>query len=347
VIRPIGISLSFHSSVSNHSKPTPSDTMATMQALHLRKDIPGAAPTLTLTTVPKPTLTPGHLLVKVHASAIHPSDLINAKGAFPFTTFPRIPGRDYSGTIVEGPSSLVGTEVYGTSGFTQAFSLDGAQAEYILVPEAAVAPKPKNLSAVQAATLGVPFTTANLVLRRAACKEGDVVLVLGANGAVGSAAVQLAKSIGAKVLMGTRDEKGDVNTTSDPELKKIDELTLGKGVDVVVDTVGQPGLTKAAVAKLGRGGRLAFITAPRMGVTELGVEMLDFYRMEKTLVGCNTLSYSVEEFAEELKALTPKFEDGGLKAAALGEWNELKLEDGVQAYERAGQRGGGKFVIVA
>lgn len=317
-----------------------------MQALRLTKEDPAKPPTLTLTTIPKPALTPDHLLVKVHASAIHPSDLINAKGAFPLTTFPRIPGRDYSGTVVEGPPSLVGTEVYGTSGFTQAFSLDGAQAEYILVTEDAVTPKPKNLSFVQAATVGVPFTTASLVLRRAGCKEGDVLLVLGANGAVGSAVVQLAKSLGAKVLLGTRDEKGDVNTASDPELKKIDELTGGKGVDIVVDTVGQPALTKAAVAKLGRGGRLAFIAAPRTGATELGVEMVDFYRKEKSLVGCNTLLYSVEEFAEELKKLTPKFEDGSLQAAAPGEWNEMKLEEGVQAYEKAGQRGGGKFVIV-
>ena len=247
---------------------------------------------------------------------------------------------------MEGPPHLIGTEVYGTSGFTQAFSIDGAQAEYILVSEAAVAPKPKNLSFVQAATVGVPFTTASLVLRRARTKEGDVVLVLGANGAVGSAVVQLAKSLGAKVLAGTRDEKGDVNTASDPELKKLDELTGGKGVDVVVDTVGQPALTKAAVAKLGRGGRLAFIAAPRVGSTELGVEMVDFYRKEKELVGCNTLLYTVEDFAEELKGLSSKFEDGSLKAAKPREWNEAQLEDGVQTYEKASQRGGGKFVIV-
>jgi NADPH:quinone reductase len=320
--------------------------MATMQALRLTKTDATSPPTLNLTTVPKPTLTPGHLLIKVQASAIHPSDLINAKGNFPYTTFPRVPGRDYAGTVIEGPSHLVGTEVYGTSGFTQAFSIDGAQAEYILVSEDAVAPKPNNLSFVQAATVGVPFTTANLVLKRASAKAGDVVLVLGANGAVGSAVVQLAKSLGAKVLLGTRDEKGDVNTASDPGLKKIDELTGGKGVDVVVDTVGLPALMKAAVAKLGRGGRLAFIAAPRTGATEADIEMVDCYRKEKSLVGCNTLLYTVEEFAAVLRELGPKFGNGSLTAAKAGEWHEAKLEDGVQAYEKAGQRGGGKFVIV-
>ena len=321
--------------------------MATMRGLRLTKDNPTSPPTLTLTSVPKPEVTPGHLLIRVHASAIHPSDILNSQGRFPYTTYPRIPGRDYSGTVVSGPPSLIGTEIYGTSGFTQAFSLDGAQAEYILVSEDAVAPKPKNLSFVQAATVPVPFTTASLVLRRAQTKKGDVVLVLGANGAVGSAVVQLARSMGASVLKGTRDEKGDVNTAADPELKKIDELTGGKGVDVVIDTVGQPALTLAAVKKLGLRGRLAFIAAPRTGATELGVEMVDFYRKEKVLVGCNTLVYTVEEFAKELKELGPKFEDGSLQAARAGEWNEAKLDDGVQAYEKASQRGGGKFVIVS
>jgi NADPH2:quinone reductase len=129
-----------------------------MKALRLtRQD--AALPILSLDTVPKPALTPGHLLVKVHASAIHPSDILNSKGAFPFATFPRVPGRDYAGTVVGGPLEWVGKDVYGTSGNSQAFTEDGAQAEFILVPENAVALKPKNISFAQAACIGVPFTT--------------------------------------------------------------------------------------------------------------------------------------------------------------------------------------------
>ncbi len=224
--------------------------------------------------------------------------------------------------------------------------MDGAQAEFILVPVDAVAPKPKNLSWVQAATVGVPFTTAGLALRKAGVKEGDVVFVLGANGSVGSAVVQIAKSLGAKVLAGVRNDGADVNTAADPALDALDALTGGKGVDIVVDTVGQPALTNAAVKKLGRGGRLAFIAAPRSGSTELGIEMLDFYRKEKTLIGVNTLSYSVEDFAVELKEMTPKFEAGVLRGSGSGDWTEIKLEDGVQAYEKASQKGSGKIVIV-
>jgi NADPH:quinone reductase len=301
---------------------------------------------LSLETIPKPTLTPGHLLVKVHASAIHPSDILNSKGSFGFTTFPRVPGRDYAGTVVEGPAEWVGKEVYGTSGNTQAFTEDGGQAEFILVPEGAVAPKPKNLSFAQAACIGVPFTTAALTVRRANVSAGDVVLVLGANGAVGSAVVQLAKSKGCRVISATRADGDDVNTAKDPDLSAVDALTEGKGVDVVVDTVGQPALTKAAILKLGRGGRLAFIAAPRTGASELALEMTDFYRKEKTVIGCNTLLYSVEEFAELMKTMTSSFDNGELHAAGEGEWTQVRLGDGVDAYERAKQRGAGKFVIV-
>lgn len=224
--------------------------------------------------------------------------------------------------------------------------MDGAQAEFILVEAGAVVLKPKNLSWVQAATVGVPFTTANLVLERSGAKKGETVLVLGANGAVGSAVVQLAKLRGCKVLSGTRNDAGDVNTSTDPELNALDTLTGGKGVDVVIDTVGQLALTKAAIEKLGKRGRLAFISAPRVGDTEVGIEMAGFYRGEKSLVGCNSLLYSVQEMAAVLEGLRDGFENGGLLAAKVGEWEEIKFGDGVEGYERAGKRGGGKFVIV-
>jgi NADPH:quinone reductase-like Zn-dependent oxidoreductase len=317
-----------------------------MKALRLRRQDSASPPTVSLETLPKPALTPGHLLVKVNASAIHPSDILNARGSFGVTKFPRVPGRDFAGVVVEGPRERIGEEVYGTSGFTQAFSEDGAHAEFILVSEGAVVPKPRNLSFAEAACIGVPFTTAALTLRRANVSAGDVVLVLGANGAVGSAVVQLAKSKGCRVLSATRTGGDEVNTAKDPELSAVDALTQGKGADVVVDTVGQPALTMAAVLRLGRGGRLAFIAAPRTGPTDLALEMTDFYRKEKALIGCNTLLYSVEEFAEMMKDMTPGFEKGDLKAAGEGQWTHVKLEDGVEVYEKAMQRGAGKFVLV-
>lgn len=158
--------------------------------------------------------------------------------------------------------------------------------------------------------------------------------------------MQLAKARGCKVLLATRNDSADVNTASDPTLSAIDTLTSGKGVDVIVDTVGQPSLISAAVVKLGRDGRLVFIAAPRSGSTELGIELLDFYRKGKTLIGVNTLLFSVEEMAKELDGMREGFESGALKAAAEGDWNEVPLENAVETYKKAGERGAGKFVVV-
>ncbi|RDW58041.1 alcohol dehydrogenase-13 [Coleophoma cylindrospora] len=321
--------------------------MATMKAIKLVRESPELAPKILLETVAKPELIDNHVLVKVHASAVHPSDVLNALGGFGITKFPRIPGRDFSGVITEGPPDRIGEEVYGTSGSTYAFSQDGFHAEYCLVHEDAVVPKPKSLSFTQAACIGVPFTTAALTLRKAKATPSDTVMVLGASGAVGSAAVQLAKSQCCRVIKVSRSDESDINSAKDPELASAASLTENHGVDVVVDTVGQPGLTGNAVKRLAQGGRMAFITAPRTGSTELSIDMLQFYRDEKTLVGCNTLKYSVQELAAQMKAMKQHFDNGHLKGAAEGEWTAVKLENAVGAYENAiNKRSREKYVIV-
>ncbi|KAH8809232.1 chaperonin 10-like protein [Xylogone sp. PMI_703] len=322
----------------------------TMKAVYLQRSEPGATPSITLEERPMPTLTPGNVIVKVHASPIQPSDIVNRRGGFPYTVFPRVPGRDFAGTIVEGPAERIGQEVYGTSGYEIAFTQDGFHAEYALVPETAVAPKPKSLSFEQAACLGVPFTTAWTILERGQVKPSDTVLVIGANGAVGSSAVQLARGRGCRVLTAARNDDSDINTSKDASFEGITALTDGKGVDVVIDTVGQPALTRAAVLKLAKRGRLVFITAPRTGAagsTELTVEMTNFYRDEKSLIGCNTLLYSVKEMGAVLQQITEMFDKGALDPLQLGgAWKTAKLDDAVDVYEAAGKPGGGKYVFV-
>src|SRR4051812_33881173 len=99
--------------------------MDTMKALRLTQPTPGETPKLALETLPKPAVGPGQLLIKVEASAIHPSDIVNANGRFPQTKFPRVPGRDFAGVVAEGPVDRIGDEVYGTSGPAQSFTTDG------------------------------------------------------------------------------------------------------------------------------------------------------------------------------------------------------------------------------
>lgn len=317
-----------------------------MKAIRLVKDSASSSTTVTLTSLPLPTLLPNQVLVKIRASAIHPSDVLNSKGAFPTTTFPRVAGRDFSGTIVDGPENLIGTDVYGTSGFSHAFTTDGFQAEYAVIDQDCVARKPKNLSFAQAACIGVPFTTAALTLRRASVKEGETVLVLGAKGAVGSAVVQLAKGKKCRVLGASRNDSEDINTVKDPSLEGLNALTQGKGVDAVVDTVGQPALMAAVVKKLAKRGRISFIAAPRTGSTEFDIDMKDLYREEKSILGCNSLLYSMKEMTEQMAALTEEFEKGVLVGAKEGEWTEVKLDDAVEVYGKAAAGTKQKFVFV-
>ncbi|PTB70303.1 GroES-like protein [Trichoderma citrinoviride] len=301
-----------------------------MKALQVLRETASEAARLALNELPKPALIPNHVLVRVHASAIHPSDVGNASGTFPYTQYPRVVGRDYAGVVEEGPRELVGKEVYGTSGHAYAFTKDGFQAEYTLIQEDEVALKPKNLTFAEAATVGVPFTTASQMIERAAVTESDTVLVIGANGAVGSAASQLAQNIGARVIRATRDESGEVNTDKDPELHALDALTDGKGVDVVLDTVGSPTLTVNGLKKLAKGGRLAFISAPKSGAGDLTIDMRYFYRADLSLFGCNSLNPSAKEMARRLNAITGLFESGKLKPD--GKWTPVPLDQALDAY---------------
>ena len=321
-------------------RTTPPSTMTIMRALQVMK-----ANGIHLTNVLKPEVGPGEVLVRVVATSINPSDVLNAAGGFPYTTYPRIPGRDYSGVVIDGSPEFIGQEVFGTSGRSIGFTQDGSHAEFVVIPEEAVVKKPKNVSFVQAATIGVPFTTAALALRRAHTRAEDTVLVIGATGSVGSAAVQLAKSFDCHVLTAARSATASVNISKDYSLSEVKDLCDGKGVDIIVDTTGDPNLLNAAIKVLAHGGRLSMISAPRTGSTELSVDIRSLYRNEQSLVGCNSLSYSPAEMAQQLRSLIPLFEDGRLEAPEEGKLTLIGLEDAVAAYDRIKRKLGGKLVI--
>lgn len=110
----------------------------------------------------------------------------------------------------------MGQEVFGTSGRDIGFTQDGAHAEFLLIPEDSIVEKPNNVTFAQVATIGVPFTTASLALRRTHTRPGETVLITGATGSVGSAAVQLAKSFNCHVLTASRCDSTSVNIIQDP-----------------------------------------------------------------------------------------------------------------------------------
>ncbi|KAJ5294755.1 hypothetical protein PENANT_c014G04186 [Penicillium antarcticum] len=325
----------------------------TMKALQITRS--ASSSTVSLNTLPIPTLKPGHALVKINYTCIHPSDRLNVQGLFPSITYPRIPGRDFSGTVIDisesdrlsKSESWIGKQVYGTSGSSLGFTIDGPHAQYCLIPHEALVEKPSSLSALQAATVGVPFTTALVCLQRAQVKRDDTVLVLGATGAVGSTAVQIARAMGCKrVLTAARRAEASPDILLSREssaavlTSRVTELTGGEGVDVVVDTVGDIALMGAAVESLARKGRYAWIAAPRGDASKtMSFDIFQAYRKEISLVGCNSVSPSIIDSAELLRSLNGWIEQGFLRAQDEGFFRKVNIEDSVNmGYGRAGEQ---------
>jgi len=319
----------------------------TMKALYLTKDTLSSAPHLSLTALPVQTPSPGSLLVRVTASLINPSDILNSSGAFPLTSYPRIPGRDFAGVVVsEGPRK--GERVYGTSGSVLGFSQDGSHAEHIVVPEFAVHKIPDSMGDVSAAMIGVPFTTALIALRRANAQAGETVLILGSSGAVGSAAVQVANALGCRVLRAARNATGTnaVDLKSDNPFDLALSLTNGKGASVIFDTVGIPSITSSALSALAVHGRLVFIAAPRKGSTEMGFKMDLLYRKQQAILGCNSLLYGLEETGKMVGELGQWFEEGKLEPPKTEGVERIGLQGAFNAYGEMKAGGRRKFVIV-
>src|SRR6201981_421269 len=143
---------------------------------------------------------PDEAVVEIKAAGVNPSDVKAATGLMPYAVFPRTPGRDFAGVVVDGPQEWVGKPVFGTSG-DLGIRRDGTHASHLVVETSALVEKPEGITMDEAAGIGVPFVTAIEGFRRAGIpKAGERVVVMGANGKVGQAAIQLATWRGAEVI---------------------------------------------------------------------------------------------------------------------------------------------------
>jgi NADPH2:quinone reductase len=303
-------------------------------------------PVLKLVKLPIPSVGPGQVLVKLTASEINPSDVVNAKGLFPKTLFPRVLGRDYAGIVQSGPDHLIGREVYGTSGPDQSFTKDGTHAEYVLVEEESIALKPANLSPKQAATIGVPWTTALLTVESTRLKEGQSVVVIGSSGSVGSAAMQIAKARGFKALSAARGSSNDINLSTTSVDKGVETLTNGTGVDAVILCIGDQALFQSGLKALAEGGKLIFITAPREAEPRFTFNPLDLYRKDNSIIGVNSLNRSSLEMARSMNVLRSEFEDGTSIPADTKDMTSVSIEDAVHAYQDLIQGARKKYIIL-
>jgi NADPH:quinone reductase len=281
---------------------------------------------------------PGEVLVEVKAAAVNPSDVKAAIGMMPYAVFPRIPGRDFAGVVIGGPSHLIGKEVFGSSG-DLGIRRDGTHATHLLVEADAVVEKPANLSLDEAAGIGVPFVTALEGFRRAGMPEpGETVLVLGATGKVGQAAIQIATWRGARVIgvvRGPEPYGGHANgavevidSASIDVASRLMALTEGRGADIVYNTVGDP-YYEAGTASLAKQGRQIFIAAVNRIVP---FDIFAFYRGRHTYVGIDTLALSSTLTADILRELQPGFASGHLKPYPIEARAIYPLSRAAQAY---------------
>jgi NADPH2:quinone reductase len=292
--------------------------------------------------VPRPDPGEGEVLIEVHAAAVNRSDVLNARGSFPFTTLPRIPGRDFAGVVVEGPEELVGMEVWGTGGGELGFVRDGSHARYLAVSSNAVVPKSDRLSLEGAAASGLAYVTAGSgLLELGGVSTGETVLVTGAAGGVGSAAVMIARWKDTRVIGAIKDEseraraeqagaEAIVDTSRESLTDAVLAATDGRGADLVLDAVGGP-LFEPALKSLGEKGRMVVITTTP-DKQHVSLNLLDFYRKGLCLLGLMTSFLDAEGSAAVLRELRPGFDEGALRAPAIAE--RYPLEQAGMAYAR-------------
>jgi NADPH:quinone reductase len=259
------------------------------------------------------------VLIEVKAAAVNPSDVKAATGLMAYAVFPRTPGRDYAGIVIDGPGGMIGREMFGSSG-DLGIRRDGTHSTHLVVEADAVVEKPKGISWEEAAGIGVPFVTAIEGFRRAGLPEsGETVLVFGVNGKVGQAAVQIASWRGARVIgVVRRSEPYEGHANSPVEVidasatdvaARIRELTAGKGVDIVFNTVGDPYFQSAHKALAIRGRQI--LIAAINPVVQFNI--LEFYRGQHTYVGIDTLGLSSSATGAVLRELGLGFASGHLK----------------------------------
>jgi NADPH:quinone reductase len=277
------------------------------------------------------------LLIEVRAAGVNRSDIAAALGRMPQAAWPRTPGRDWAGVVIEGPGDVVGQDVFGAGG-DLGITRDGTHATHLLLPRDAAVTRPATLTLAESGALGVPFVTALQGFHRAGMpKPDDVVLVTAVNGMVGQAAAQIAAMHGARVFGVTR--RAEAFAQPHVAVRMIDGSaadiaavvrteTGGHGADIVYNTVGSPYFAAANQA-MAHGGRQILISTVERPVP---FDIFTFYRGEHSFFGIDSLALDATASAALLRELLPGFTSGQLRPLPMAESACYPLERAFDAY---------------
>ncbi len=313
----------------------------------------GLPDTLQLTEVPDLVAGAGEVIVTMKAAGVNFPDVLIIQNKYQFKpALPFAPGSELAGiihSVGEGVSHVkVGDSVI-------AFSGHGAFAEQVKVHASAVIPLPPQMPFDLAAAFTLTYGTSWHALKdRAQLKAGETVLVLGAAGGVGLAAVQIAKALGAKVIAAAStaeklqvcaDSGADelINYTSEDLRERLKALTGGKGPNVIYDPVGGD-LAEPAFRSIAWRGRYLVVGFAQGDIPKLplNLPLLKGADLQGVFWGDYT-KRQPKEFAQDLRDLFALLNQGKLKPLVSGRY---ALKDGAKALNEVMERRAvGKLVI--
>ncbi|MFC9644389.1 NAD(P)-dependent alcohol dehydrogenase [Streptomyces mirabilis] len=295
-----------------------------------------AVDVLRINDVDRPAPGAGEVLVRVEASSVNGHDVIVRSGEMKIVSGRRFPlgtGLDFAGVVTGSGTGVeglrVGDRVWGTVHPRQRHTIGGA-AEYVVVPADRLAPAPAALSAAEAASLVVAGATALIAVRDTVrLAPGEKVLVRGAAGGVGTAAVQLAHALGCQVTalararhapaltdLGADEVLGHGSTTSD---------RIGP-FDVVVDTVGTE--LNCYRSRLAKGGRMVTVGLSAPALAAIAASSVYGARRVRT--------FSANPDATVLRALADHVTSGALRPVVNSVYPLADIAAAHQAFERGG-----------
>lgn len=304
-----------------------------MRAIRVREF--GEPEVMRLEEVPDLKPGPGEVVVKVHAAGVNPVDAYIRSGMYRLDLeLPYTPGIDGAGVITaigEGVRHRkVGDRVYA------AWCLSGTYAEQVLCTEFQTHPLPEHVSFAQGAAVGVPYGAAfRALFQRARAVAGESVLVHGASGGVGIAAVQLAKAAGQWVIGTAGSERGMelvrsqgahhvLNHKESGYLDGLKDFPCGKGVDVVLEMLANANLG-SDLGVLAPGGRVVVIGS--RGRVE--IDPRDTFLPESAVLGMSLYSATEKERMSMHAAFGAGLQNGTLKPVVS---RELPLAEAATAH---------------
>jgi NADPH2:quinone reductase len=310
----------------------------------------GGPEVLRLEEVATPKPGPGEVLVRIHAVGVNPVETYIRAGKYArLPELPYTPGNDGAGVVEQVGANVsefkLGDRVY-IGG-----SLSGTYAEFALCKKEQVHPLPANASFAQGAAMGTPYATAYRgLVQRAAAKPGETVLVHGASGGVGTAAVQLARAHGLRVFGTAGSDKGlklareqgaheVFDHRADDHFEQIMKATGERGVDVIVELLANVNLGKDLTI-LAKDGRVVVIGS--RGPVEINPR--DTMQRDADIRGMILPNTPPAELARIHAALVAGLENGTLRPV-IGK--EFPLAEAPEAHRAVMESGAvGKIVLV-